>query len=390
MSGEKLLHNSLPPDGKQELVVVAMSGGVDSSAAALLLQQQGYEVIGVSMQVWDYRASASEGAGKSCCAPGDFQDARRVAALGEFPFYIFDFESSFRQEVVEPFIEAYLSGLTPNPCLDCNRKVKFRDLRRRASSLGAKKVATGHYAQIKALAEGKRGLFSARDQEKDQSYFLYALSQEELSRTLFPVGGMKKSEVREYLASRGLDFGAKEESQDICFIATDVGDFIEAQRGAQAAGEIISNEGRVLGRHQGIHRFTVGQRRGLGVSSEEPLYVLAIDSERNQVIVGKKEELRRESFRVSALSWVAGVAPGEQFEAEVKVRYRHAGIRCMVAIKEDAAGSPYAQVKFQNEWSSIAPGQAAVFYRSERDAAGDLQVLGGGIIEAEAQGKQSC
>lgn len=376
--------NSEPAARAQDgLVVVAMSGGVDSSAAALLLAEAGHPVIGVSMQVWDYRNNGGSSTRATCCAPADFEDARDVADAGGFPFYVFDFEDTFQAEVIKPFVEAYLGGRTPNPCIDCNRKVKFAELRRRGSALGARYVATGHYAQIKPslVADGRPGLFTGRDQTKDQSYFLYALTPEQLESTLFPVGGLTKSDVRDYLRNRGIGAAEKKESQDICFVSTSVPEFIEREFGRQErGGKIIDSTGSVRGHHEGIHHYTVGQRRGLGVSDKNPLYVLNIDPQNNTVEVGPKAELERDEFTASSMNWLPHGAPAGEFRARVKVRYRHPGVLCRIT---PLAGAR-ARFQFETDWTPICPGQAAVIYSPSPDEQGDFEVLGGGIIERDS------
>lgn len=361
-----------------ERVVVAMSGGVDSSASALLLHEQGYSVIGVSMQVWDYRKNGGSASRASCCAPSDFEDARVVAEGKGFPFYVFDFEDSFQESVIDPFVHSYLKGLTPNPCLDCNRKVKFRELRRRAANLGAKMVATGHYVQTRVCADGTLGLFTARDKEKDQSYFLYALTQEDLKTTHWPVGSMTKAEVREYLKAQGVAISDKEESQDICFVSGSLAEFIRKYAAVgEAPGDIVDGEGKVVGTHPGVFAYTVGQRRGLGISNSRPLYVIDIDADSNRITVGPREELERESFFVGDVSWVSGRAPSASFVARVKVRYRHPGVRCRIESADDSCW----QVSFLDGWTAVSPGQAAVFYDQVDTAEGLSRVLGGGIIQ---------
>lgn len=364
---------------RDQPIVVAMSGGVDSAAAAVLLAEQGARVIGISMQVWDYRGGNGNASRATCCAPADFNDAREVAEKSDFPYYVFDFEDSFEESVISPFVQSYLEGKTPNPCLECNRKVKFRELRRRAASLGSEYVATGHYAQIKKLPNGRLGLFTGADQEKDQSYFLFAMKEEELARTLFPVGGMKKTEVRKILADRGISLAEKPESQDICFVSGSVGDFIEKKAGIQPKpGAIVNNQGDVLGAHQGIYNYTVGQRRGLGLSNPNPLYVLNIDSATNTVQVGEREDLAKEYFYVENFAWISDTQPVEPTEVLARLRYRHPGVRCRVVPGDPTSGA--AKVEFLDEWSTVSPGQAAVFYALDTDSDGDRQVLGGGMI----------
>lgn len=358
-------------------VVVAMSGGVDSCASALMMAEEGYSVIGVAMQVWDYRKNGGNAGRATCCAPSDFEDAREIADSRSFPFYVFDFEDSFYDAVIKPFVNSYLEGKTPNPCLDCNRKVKFRELRRRAAQLGADKVATGHYAQIRPLAEGKLGLFTSRDAQKDQSYFLYELSQADLRTTIFPVGAMTKPEVRSYLDQRGFHIASKEESQDICFVGTTVPEFVEREAGGrQLTGKIAMNDGTVVGEHEGIYRFTVGQRRGLKVSSAEPLYVTNIDPKDNLVTIGRKSELQTAGFRIEQVSWISDEAPAGTVRSLVKLRYRHPGVLCDVTPLPNGE----AEARFVDEWTAVSPGQAAVCYAPETTEDGVRQVLGGGRI----------
>ena len=367
-----------------ERVIVAMSGGVDSCAAALILAEAGYDVVGISMQVWDYRKNGGNAKRATCCAPSDFDDAREIADARDFPYYVFDFEDSFHDSVIQPFVNSYLQGLTPNPCLDCNRKVKFRELRRRAASLGSDLVATGHYAQIRPLADGTLGLFTSVDEGKDQSYFLYAMTQQDLKRTLFPVGHMRKPEVRTYLEARGFKVAKKAESQDICFVSSSVGAFIERETGKSAApGKIISSDGRTLGEHNGIYQYTVGQRRGLGVSDAHPLYVINIDASANAVTVGGRDELERSEFSLSEVNWISGALPSGPIEAVVKLRYRHGGVRCRLEPTDSGVRGT-----FIDEWTPVSPGQAAVFYAPEADlegrpSDGTVLLLGGGIIQKD-------
>ena len=370
--------NSIAP-AKGERIVVAMSGGVDSSAAAMLLSNSGYDVVGVSMQVWDYRNNGGSASRATCCAPSDFDDARQIAEQCDFPYYVFDFEDSFRQSVIDPFVNSYLQGKTPNPCLNCNRHVKFKQLRQRAKALDAAWVATGHFAQIKTNTDGELALFTSVDGDKDQTYFLYAMTQEDLKTTIFPVGGMKKPEVRRLLQDQGFSIASKQESQDICFVSGSVGNFIEKLRGPQDKGKIVDTQGTQLGQHEGIHRYTVGQRKGLGVSSKHPLYVLGIDAQSSKVTVGAKDELKRESFVVESMNWISGKAPMEPIEALVKVRYRHPGIRCRISPLSAESPGDYL-FEFLDDWTAISPGQAAVCYATAPDTTGSTEVLGGGII----------
>ncbi len=364
-------------DRETERVVVAMSGGVDSCASALLLVEQGYSVIGVAMQVWDYKKNGGNATRATCCAPSDFDDAREIADSKQFPFYVFDFEDSFYKSVIQPFVQSYLDGKTPNPCLDCNRKVKFHELRGRAAAFGANRVATGHYAQIKNKPDGSLGLFTAVDAAKDQSYFLYALTQDDLRTTLFPVGAMTKPEVRAILAERGFQSASKAESQDICFVSSSVSDFIEKETGSKpASGPIIGPEGKLLGTHSGVHNYTVGQRKGLGISDRFPLYVVDIDQTQNTVQVGPKENLERSDFYLCEVNWISGAAPTQPVESRVKLRYRHPGVLCRIEPLPDST----ARVKFLDDWTPVSPGQAAVFYALEPDSEGSSEVLGGGRI----------
>jgi tRNA-specific 2-thiouridylase len=356
------------------LVVVAMSGGVDSSVAALLLHQQGYRVLGVSMQVWDYRNHGGSSSRATCCAPDDFTDARRVAGKIGVPYYVFDFEKTFRREVIDNFVATYQRGETPNPCIDCNSKVKFRELRTRAAAIGAAAVATGHYAQV----EERRGayhLLRGVDPLKDQSYFLYNLNQTELGQTLFPVGAMKKDQVREIAREAGLVTAEKPESQDICFVSGSAADFVTAiGRTPARPGAITTVDGTQVGGHEGVHRFTVGQRRGLRVGgSDVPLYVVRIEPERNEVVVGPRSALETRTFQVSAANWCSPDAPkvGETINACVQVRHRHPGIPSRVSRSSQDEFS----VEFTDAWTTVSPGQAAVVYDHS-----NCEVLGGGRI----------
>jgi tRNA-specific 2-thiouridylase len=342
-----------------------MSGGVDSSVAAALLVERGYQVIGITMAL-----VGSEG---RCRSPENAADARRVADRLGIRFHVADYTDRFRQEVVEPFADAYLSGRTPIPCVVCNQRFKFHRLLERGRVLGASAVATGHYARIDTDAcTGERRLLRARDSQKDQSYFLFKLGPEQLESALFPIGGLTKLEVREKARALGLATAEKAESQEICFVAdTDYAQVVEEIRagGLPGEGEIVDREGTVLGRHAGVHRFTVGQRRGLGVHGSGRLYVTEVDAERNRIVVGGLEQLFCAGAEIEAVSWVSGRPPPSPARALVQVRYRHPGAPARLEIRENGQ----LRVHFDEPVRAVAPGQAAVFYD------GDV-VLGGGWI----------
>lgn len=345
-------------------IVVGMSGGVDSSVAAALLVEQGFEVVGVTLHL--------AGAGSRCCSLDDAEDARRVASALGIRFYVANQQEAFRREVTLPFADAYLAGRTPLPCAACNRLFKFGALLARARALGAEAVATGHYARLEEDPEsGEWRLLRGRDAAKDQSYFLFDLRQEQLARARFPLGELTKEEVRARARALGLATAEKPESQEICFVPHgDYAKVVEALRpgAAPGEGEIVDGEGRVLGRHAGIHHFTIGQRRGLGLAAPERLYVKRLDAERNRVVVGREEELAVRGARLGGVSWI-GSAPRGPLRATVRIRYRHPGAPAWV--EPDGEGG--AAVRFETPVAALAPGQAAVFYAGDR-------VLGGGWI----------
>ncbi|AJE02612.1 tRNA 2-thiouridine(34) synthase MnmA [Geobacter pickeringii] len=357
----------------KQRIVVAMSGGVDSSVAAALLKEEGHEVIGISMQVWDYSKFTAPDGEKfgTCCSLDDIYDARRVAEQVGIPFYVVNFEEEFQRLVIDDFVDEYFRGRTPNPCVRCNERIKFALLLHKARELGADYLATGHYARIEGGEDGRLHLLRGLDPGKDQSYFLFTLTQEQLGRILFPLGGMTKPEVRQLAARYALRVAEKGESQEICFVPdNDYVRFLEEERGAgEMAGEIVDRAGNVLGRHEGTYRYTVGQRRGLGIAHPHPLYVVGVDAARRQVIVGPKEELLAAGLTAANVTWIAPPA-AETVEATCKIRYRHHPVPCLVTVREGGR----AEVRFREPEKSVTPGQAVVFY------AGD-EVLGGGWIE---------
>jgi tRNA-specific 2-thiouridylase len=360
-----------------------MSGGVDSSAAAAILKEQGHELVGFTMQLWNQRRGGSldehgEPLPSRCCSLDDVYDARRVAEELGFPFYVLNLERDFERDVVEPFVASYLSGETPIPCVACNSRLKFASLDRLAESLGCDKVATGHYARVEYDGEARRHrLFRGRNLQKDQSYFLWELTQGQLSRAMFPLGEMSKPEVREAARASKLAVAEKAESQEICFVPDgDYAGFIDRYLEAEDAqgrlpgeGEITNTRGEVLSRHAGIHRYTVGQRRGLGIASERPLYVVSIDSARNRIVVGNEGELLRDEFTAAGVNWIAYDAPTETVRAEVRVRYRHQPAPATITPRDGGR----AHIRFDEPQRAITPGQATVFYRGD-------EVLGGGWI----------
>jgi len=354
-------------------IVVAMSGGVDSSVAAALLAEQGHDVIGLSMQLYDNSGGHAFG---SCCSIEDLYDARRVATAINIPHYILNFEKQFNEHVVSNFVGEYAAGRTPLPCAHCNSDLKFTTLLERAHGLGADAVATGHYARVDRTPRGTFQLRRGVDASKDQSYFLFSLTQDQLARAMFPVGDRPKDAVREYAHRRRLPVAAKPDSQEICFIPDhDYASFLTTHSPELArTGDVVDESGQVLAQHGGIHRFTVGQRKGLGLPTSPtgaPMYVLALKPDDRQVVVGPKASLERTTLTASGVNWIEG-APAGPRRVHVQIRHRHPAAPATVC----AAGDGRADVVFDAPQIAITPGQAAVFYD---DADTDV-VVGGGWI----------
>ena len=353
-------------------VVVAMSGGVDSSVAAARLCAQGLEVVGVTLHLWDY--PADQPARSRCCAPEDIHDAQRVADHLGIAHYSFDRRALFAEHVVEPFVEAYLAGRTPSPCVWCNRAVKVPALLALARRLGAERVATGHYARVLRDGAGVARLHRGRDSGKDQSYFLYMLRPEQLSRLLLPLGESTKDEVRDEARWRALPGADKGESQELCFVGRGYADFVEQRAaGRVRPGPIVHADGRVLGHHDGIHRFTVGQRKGLGVALGSPAFVIDIDCGRGAVVVGSAARARAAGAMLTDGSWADDVA--FPTDAVLKVRSQHGGVAAQLERLADGPGGGQVRARFAEPIHGVSPGQVAVAYRGDR-------VLGGGTISA--------
>ncbi|NRG17585.1 tRNA 2-thiouridine(34) synthase MnmA [Rhizobiales bacterium] len=366
----------LPRRPEDTRVVVAMSGGVDSSVVAGLMKREGYDVIGVTLQLYDH-GEAVHRAG-ACCAGQDIHDARRVAERLGIPHYVLDYEKRFKEAVIDRFAESYIAGETPIPCVSCNQTVKFSDLLETAKTLGADVLATGHYVRTR-LVNGQRALFRPADLDRDQSYFLFATTQEQLDFLRFPLGGLTKPETRELAREFGLSIADKQDSQDICFVPKGkYSDVIERLKpGAAEPGDIVHLDGRVLGRHEGIIHYTIGQRRGIGVATGEPLYVVHLDADGSRVIVGPREALATRRIALRDVNWLGdgelSDIPPEGMELFVKVRSTRPPRAAVLTVGNDGV-----MVELADGETGIAPGQACVFFDNDEE---DARVLGGGWID---------
>jgi tRNA (5-methylaminomethyl-2-thiouridylate)-methyltransferase len=346
-----------------------MSGGVDSSATAALLLEQGYDVVGITLKLWPQ--DCVNRAEDKCCGPQAVTDARAVCHRLGVPYYLIDEAAEFQNRVIKYFAEEYKAGRTPNPCVMCNQNLKFGRLIERADQLGAEYIATGHFARLERRADGRVLLKRGCDLRKDQSYFLFSLRQEQLSRAMFPLGEKTKSDTREVARHCNLKTADKEESMEICFVPdNDYGKFLQQSNLVQKhRGEIVNVHGHVLGKHDGIEFYTIGQRKGLGISSPKPLYVVELDAERNRVVVGDESALDRDEYIVERCNWIPFDTPSEPFEAVAKIRYNHPGTPATITPLEGGR----AKVKLHTPQRAITPGQASVFYQ-------DDLVVGGGWI----------
>ncbi len=350
--------------------LIAMSGGVDSSVAALMMKDKGYECVGCTMRLYS-NEDAGIDKGHTCCSLDDIEDARAVAYRLGMPYYVFNFSEDFNEKIIEKFIHCYEQGITPNPCIDCNRYMKFDKLFDRAKVLGCDYVVTGHYARIEELSDGTFQLKKALDLSKDQSYVLYSMTQEQLRATQFPLGALCKSEVRSIAEANGFVNAAKPDSQDICFVPDgDYAKVIKLRTGrSYAEGNYVDTNGKVLGRHKGIINYTIGQRKGLGIAFGKPTFVVDIRPETNEVVLGSNEELFGTELNVTDFNWIAGTAPAESFSCKAKIRYRQEEQPATASLLSNGD----VHISFDKPQRAITKGQAAVLYDGDT-------VLGGGVI----------
>lgn len=357
---------------EKKKVVVGMSGGVDSSVAAYLLKKQGYDVIGVTMQIWQDEEEFAQEENGGCCGLSAVDDARRVAQALDIPYYVMNFKKEFKENVMDYFIEEYLHGRTPNPCIACNRYVKWEALLNRSLAIGADAIATGHYARVEQLENGRYAIRNSVTAAKDQTYALYNLTQEQLKNTIMPVGEYTKEEIRQIAEEIGLPVAHKKDSQDICFVPdNDYAGFLEREVGPQKPGNFVSVDGEVLGEHKGIVHYTIGQRKGLGLSMGHPIFVCGIRPETNEVVIGEEEEVFTHELWADHLNFMAipEMEVGDKIDLVAKIRYSHKGQACTVTkIEEDVI-----HVYFPEPVRAVTPGQAVVLYQGE-------YVAGGGII----------
>ena len=373
------INSSFSNSGKPR-VMVAMSGGVDSSVAAGVMVEAGYDVIGFTMKLRDATPEEMGGQKGSCCSPDDLMDARVACDVLGIPHYVVDYREVFKQAVIDPFAESYLVGRTPNPCVNCNEKVKFAPLLERAKALGAEYLVTGHYAQIKENSQGERALFRGADLDKDQSYFLFGMNQEALDMTLFPLGHMVKDEVRDYAKKLGLPNWDKADSEDICFVPQgNYAEVIEKLVGPEKtpkSGPIVDVNGNKVGAHNGLHHYTIGQRRGLGVSTGERVYVVDIQPETRTLVVGSSEHLQAQGLRALNCRYRNDATVVGLQDITAQIRYRNRGVSAQLMARGQAA-----EVFFSLPQSAVTPGQAVVFYK-------DQEVIGGGWIEEAIMGEE--